>query len=459
MPKRIRKLVYTDKFSFFIRYFAVFTLIFGLMTAIIFQLMRSTMYQNSDNTLKRIKEEPAMAVGFAIARTYEPNSVFILQDSPTSEETTSSSSDSMPVPKDQKNTRDGDQLRLGVNTHVLLYSKSGEMVNPDTFTGLADLLLDKEKLGEIKEATVESSFGMSEDYRYVTIELATDELGYYSSYDIKYATILVNVSQIKSSIETYESTVAIVMVSAWLISILASIYLSNLSMRPILISYQKQKDFVENASHELRTPLAVLQNRLESLFRHPEATILESSESIGSSLEEVRNMRLLTTNLLNLARRDDGLKVDMIDVQPNYFDEIFANYLMIAEENGKTLTVNNLIHQPIRTDKVLIKQLLTILFDNAMKYTDDDGRIQITANIKDKSVYFTVTDNGLGISDADKKKIFDRFYRVDKARTRQKGGFGLGLSLAQQIIKTLGGKISVRDNQPKGTIFEVGLPK
>ncbi|WP_330873086.1 histidine kinase dimerization/phospho-acceptor domain-containing protein, partial [Streptococcus suis] len=97
-----------------------------------------------------------------------------------------------------------------------------------------------------------------------------------------YATILVNVSQIKSSIETYESTVAIVMVSAWLISILASIYLSNLSIRPILISYQKQKDFVENASHELRTPLAVLQNRLESLFRHPEATILESSESIGS---------------------------------------------------------------------------------------------------------------------------------------------------------------------------------
>ncbi len=102
MPKRIGKLVYTDKFSFFIRYFAVFTLIFGLMTAIIFQLMRSTMYQNSDNTLKRIKEEPAMAVGFAIARTYEPNSVFILQDSPTSEETTSSSSDSMPVPKEQK---------------------------------------------------------------------------------------------------------------------------------------------------------------------------------------------------------------------------------------------------------------------------------------------------------------------------------------------------------------------
>lgn len=458
MPKRVKNLFSTDSFSFFIRYFAVFTLIFGLMTAIIFQLMRSTMYQNADMTLKRIKEEPAMAVGFAIARTYEPDSEFIVQNSEDKTEDTTASSDSQP-PKEKKSGKTPEQLRLGLNTHVLLYSKSGEMLNPDNFSGLSDLKLDKDDLGQIKETTTESSFGMKEDYRYVTIELSADDLGHYSLYDIKCATILVNVSQIKSSITTYESTVAIVMVSAWLISILASIYLANLSMRPILVSYQKQKDFVENASHELRTPLAVLQNRLESLFRHPEATILESSESIGSSLDEVRNMRLLTTNLLNLARRDDGFKVDLVEVAPAYFDEIFENYQIIAEDNGKGLTVNNLIHQPIRTDKVLIKQLLTILFDNAMKYTDDSGEITITAHSKDKQVYFTIADNGLGIRDEDKKKIFDRFYRVDKARTRQKGGFGLGLSLAQQIIKTLDGQISVRDNQPKGTVFEVRLPK
>ena len=152
-------------------------------------------------------------------------------------------------------------------------------------------------------------------------------------------------------------------------------------------------------------------------------------------------------------------KLDIVEVPPSYFDEIFENYMMIADENGKTVTVNNLIDQPIRTDKVLVKQLLTILFDNAMKYTEDDGTIQVTANIKDKSVYFTVADNGLGISDSDKKKIFDRFYRVDKARTRSKGGFGLGLSLALQISNSLKGTITVRDNQPKGTIFEVRLPR
>ena len=80
MPKRFKKFISTDKFSFFIRYFAVFTLIFGLMTAIIFQLMRSTMYQTSDDTLARIKDAPALVVGFAVARTYEPNSEFIVQD-------------------------------------------------------------------------------------------------------------------------------------------------------------------------------------------------------------------------------------------------------------------------------------------------------------------------------------------------------------------------------------------
>ena len=101
------------------------------------------------------------------------------------------------------------------------------------------------------------------------------------------------------------------MASFWLLSLIASVYLARVSVKPLLESMQKQKSFVENASHELRTPLAVLQNRLENLFRKPEATIMESSESIASSLEEVRNMRFLTTNLLNLARRDDGIKPEI----------------------------------------------------------------------------------------------------------------------------------------------------
>jgi len=98
-----------------------------------------------------------------------------------------------------------------------------------------------------------------------------------------------------------------------------------------------------------------------------------------------------------------------------------------------------------------------VIGDNAIKYTEDDGHVIFTVRTNDRHLYISVADNGPGISDSDKKKIFDRFYRVDKARTRQKGGFGLGLSLAQQIVLALKGTIVVKDNQPKGTIFEVKI--
>ena len=115
------------------------------------------------------------------------------------------------------------------------------------------------------------------------------------------------------------------------------------------------------------------------------------------------------------------------------------------EENEKGFTAQNQVSRPIQTDKTLLKQLMTILFDNAIKYTEDDGHVTFTVRTNDRQLYISVADNGPGISDSDKKKIFDRFYRVDKARTRQKGGFGLGLSLAQQIVLALKGTIVVKD--------------
>ena len=128
---------------------------------------------------------------------------------------------------------------------------------------------------------------------------------------------------------------------------------------------------------------------------------------------------------------------------------------IIASENDKIFRFENRVHRTIITDPLLLKQLMTILFDNAIKYTEEDGEIDFVISATDRHLYLTVSDNGVGISTEDKKKIFDRFYRVDKARTRQKGGFGLGLSLAKQIVDALKGTIAVEDNKPRGTIFEV----
>lgn len=454
MLSRLKRLYGTENFSYFIRYFAVFTLIFSLMTMIIFQLMRSTMYQHSDENFKEFREEPSLIVNFALARGIASNAEVILEQ------------EGKTVDAGQSGQADGNfkpfkpsKLRLNTNYHVILYDKKGNIINNlDTMSGLASIKPEIKKLNEIVESTVTTAFGDDETYRMMTIDMSNEESVRSMGIDIQYATILFNTTQIRDSLVRYESTVFLVMVSFWLISIFASFYLAQISVKPLLISFQKQKDFVENASHELRTPLAVLQNRLESLFRKPEATILESSEKIASSLEEVRNMRLLTTNLMNLARRDDGLKLEIGPISPSYFDTILENYKIIAKENNRQLTAQNRIHQTVYTDKTLLKQAMTILFDNAIKYTENGGHIQIDLVLRDKQLFFSVTDDGLGISDSDKKKIFDRFYRVDKARTRQKGGFGLGLSLAKQILDSLNGSISVKNNQPKGSIFEIRLP-
>ena len=346
------------------------------------------------------------------------------------------------------------RVTISSNTEVILLdSNLNQLVTGNRFLGLDRITFNKKDLNHIRQLHIVNSYGQDEVYRVVLTEMKIDSV----SSNIKYAAVLINTSQLEQTSKNHEQLIVVVMASFWILSILASLYLARVSVKPLLESMQKQQSFVENASHELRTPLAVLQNRLETLFRKPEATIMESSESIASSLEEVRNMKFLTTNLLNLARRDDGIKPEFGEVEPDFFNTTFTNYEMIASENNRVFRFQNRVHRTIITDKLLLKQLMTILFDNAVKYTEEEGDIYFEISTKERSLYLTVADNGIGISAADKKKIFDRFYRVDKARTRQKGGFGLGLSLAKQIVDALKGSISVKDNKPNGTIFEVKI--
>ena len=117
------------------------------------------------------------------------------------------------------------------------------------------------------------------------------------------------------------------------------------------------------------------------------------------------------------------LSRNFAEVPTSFFNTTFTNYEMIASENDRVFRFENRIHRTIVTDQLLLKQLMTILFDNAIKYTEEDGEIDFMISATDRNLYLLVSDNGVGISAEDKKKIFDRFYRVDKARTRQKGGF------------------------------------
>ena len=433
MFKKIKKNWYEEDFSYFIRNFGVFTLIFSAMTLIILQVMHSSLYTSVDEKLLSLSKNPQDVIQLAVNRA--------------TEDVKDLGSANVAPASDKKPT-------VSSNTEVILLdSNLNQLVIGNRFLGLDKITFNKKDLNHIRQLHVQNSYGQDEIYRVILSEINIDSV----STNIKYAAVLMNTSQIEQISQNHEQLIVVVMASFWILSIIASLYLARVSVKPLLESMQKQQSFVENASHELRTPLAVLQNRLETLFRKPEATIMESSESIASSLEEVRNMRFLTTNLLNLARRDDGIKPELGEVEPDFFNTTFTNYEMIASENNRAFHFENRIHRTIITDKLLLKQLMTILFDNAVKYTEEEGDIHFVIATTERNLYLSVADDGIGISAVDKKKIFDRFYRVDKARTRQKGGFGLGLSLAKQIVDALKGTISVKDNKPHGTIFEVKI--
>ena len=449
MLNKLRRTLYADDFSYFIRYFGVFTLIFSAMTLLIIQIMRSGLYTTVDDNLKSLSQNPRSVLHLALARAANMQ--------PTIDE--GQPSDDESGPQNAPDPGPIDNLKVNSNTEAVLFDEGLKpLTTADHFLSLKTISIKKKDVGKIIQINLKNNYGQEELYRMLVFEINPSEfLSGNLLNKVKYAAVLINVNQLEQTSQNHEQIIVIVMISFWLISIIASIYLARVSVKPLIDSMQKQKSFVENASHELRTPLAVLQNRLETLFRKPEATIMESSENIASSLEEVRNMRMLTTNLLNLARRDDGIKPEIADVEPEFFTTTFANYEIIADENEKAFVYENHINHNIKTDRTLLKQLMTILFDNAVKYTEEDGVIKFIVWSKDRSLYLRVSDNGPGINNEDKKKIFDRFYRVDKARTRQKGGFGLGLSLAKQIADALKGTITVKDNRPKGTIFEVKI--
>lgn len=447
MKKIVKKFASHHLFRFdvkhFLHFFVVFTVIFVALSVIILQTLTSGIYKSTDETIERLAKNPLMLTNLALHGT---NNTTIFSDGPVNSQSNETSSVS------------GTQISVfSPNQTVILYDKKGQILNADTnletSTVAEDIKFDKSNVGKISTVTIKTS-GDALLYRTKTFKVTFDK---NITTNIAYIQIFVNVDQLSDSLSRSQFIILTTMVSFWLISLVASIYLSRWSQKPVLAAYEKEKNFVENASHELRTPLAILQNRLELLFQKPTATIIDQSENISQSLAEVRNMRMLTSNLLNLAKRDGGLKVELTTVDQTYFEKIFENYKLLAENSEREFTSSVHLKDRVKLDESLIKQVLTILFDNAVKYTDVGSQIDIKVEKTGQNLVIITSDTGYGISNEDKKKIFDRFYRVDKARTRQKGGFGLGLSLAKQIIDACGGRIDVQDNQPQGTKFIIKL--
>ncbi|EMI3505881.1 TPA: HAMP domain-containing histidine kinase [Bacillus cereus] len=237
-------------------------------------------------------------------------------------------------------------------------------------------------------------------------------------------------------------------------------FLAGRALVPIQSSWEKQQQFVSDASHELRTPLAVIQSKTDVLFQSPSATIEEKAMDISTISKECRRLSKLVSNLLLLARSDSNqIEMDKKTFElDKLLEEIVAPYKEIASYQEKEMMLKVERGVSFMGDRERIHQMMVILLDNAMKYTNKGGHIQIDCTQTSSSIRIQVKDDGIGVKEEDIPKLFDRFYQGDKARSTSEGA-GLGLSIANWIVEKHYGKISVESKWGDGTCFEVIFPK
>jgi Signal transduction histidine kinase len=241
----------------------------------------------------------------------------------------------------------------------------------------------------------------------------------------------------------------------------SGLYLADKALIPIKKSWQRQKDFVADASHELRTPLAVIQTNLELVMGNPKETVEEQEEWLINIKVEVSHMTRLVEDLLFLARVDSE---QQLLEKGNFLLDSAINQVikpLIPMANNKGIEVNIEVEPEVDFygDAKRISQLILILVDNAIKHTPINGEVRLKMRVIGNAIEILVSDTGEGIEEQHLDKIFERFYRIDKARGKSIEGTGLGLSIANWIVKSHKGTITVSSIPGKGTSFVVWLPK
>ncbi|WP_246309973.1 HAMP domain-containing sensor histidine kinase [Paenibacillus alginolyticus] len=236
--------------------------------------------------------------------------------------------------------------------------------------------------------------------------------------------------------------------------------LFNELMNQLEVSFRQQKQFVEDASHELRTPITILEGHLSLLNRWGKSDPEVLNESLQASLQETRRLKGIVEELLTLTRVETHLVTEIsepIPIEPVILETLkrFEALNPDFEFQVNTVKISNVL---IAISALHMEQILLIVLDNAVKYTLQDKRISIEGLRLTNEVQITIEDHGIGIPQVELPYVFDRFYRVDKARNREIAGTGLGLSIAKQFVHKYQGEITIRSKENEGTKVIINLP-
>ncbi|MDI6858709.1 MAG: HAMP domain-containing sensor histidine kinase [Dehalococcoidia bacterium] len=244
------------------------------------------------------------------------------------------------------------------------------------------------------------------------------------------------------------------------LALIGGFFIAGRALRPIQAAMDRQNTFVADASHELRTPLALIRASAELLQRHRDDTVQANMESVDDIICETDRLSNLVGRMLSLARADAGqAPLELTDVDMRELTEdVVRQARKLCGPERIPLDVPADGPLTVRGDASRLRELLFILLDNAIKYGDAREPVGVTLHQSDGKLLLRVSDKGQGIPEHALPRVFDRFYRVDKARSREKGGAGLGLAIARWIVEAHGGTIRIDSVEGEGTSVTVELP-
>ena len=369
-------------------------------------------------------------------------------------------------------------LLSGVSKETVHLSKDGATVDREELAFKDDLALvivseDGEVLCvETPSKTLRSEFQNDLDQTIAEVLAAGSDTGLAQSKSLRFMKqpwkgVGTKVAIMDRSGETgslyYQFRIYVVLAFIILVLMLIlSDVLARRSILPVDEAIRNQQQFIADASHELKTPLSVMLANLDIIGASPDATVRETGKWLENTKQEAGRMSKLVNEMLFLARSDAAMDmhynfrlIDMADV----VDEVILSTEALAYE--RNIRLESSVNGPaeIVGDHERLKQVVMILMENAAKYVDENGviRVGLTSTPR-RTVVLTVSNTGTPIPPDKAEHIFDRFFRVDEARTREQGGYGLGLSIAQKIVQKHNGEIGLDYSDENGTRFSVKLP-
>lgn len=353
-----------------------------------------------------------------------------------------------PRPRDDFGMRRTDSPEIAFETRYfsVRFDPSGSVTSVDTemIAAVSDDLAEEYAKSVYNGARTK---GFIRDYRFISV-------------DTSYGGKLIIFCDCGAGLSNFRNFTLVSLIVSFACLVLVSIaaaLISGRAVRPVAESYEKQKRFITDAGHEIKTPLAIINADADVLI----AENGEDNEWVNDIKKQTARLSELTNDLIFLSKMEEGgepsvsSKIDLSDV----LSDRVSSFKAVALAGGKTITTNIDKDVFINGDPDRVSELINILLDNAVKYSPEGKEIFAGCSLRGKTAVLEVeNESSSRLTDKDLDSLFDRFYRADRSRNSQSGGFGIGLSVAHAIVRSMDGKILVQRKDNGRILFSVSVP-